>query len=97
MFAMLVALGEKAQTEGFSILSALRTQGLSVSMDLLNRSLKSQLKAADRQGAIFAFILGEQELEKKVLIIRDLTLGEQTEVPLMNAVEEINKIYQRGV
>ncbi len=67
-----------------------------MSMDLLNRSLKAQLKAADRQGARYAFILGEEELEKKVLLIRDLTLGEQIQVPLINAVEKINKIYQRG-
>jgi histidyl-tRNA synthetase len=97
LFAMLVALGEKAQTEGFSLVSALRTQGMPVSMDLLSRSLKAQLKAADRQGARYALILGEEELEKKVLLIRDLTLGEQIEVPLINSVEEISKMYQRGV
>ena len=97
VFAMLVALGEKAQTEGFSLLSALRAQGVPASMDLLSRSLKAQLKAADRQGARYALILGEEELEKKVLLIRDLTLGEQIEVPLIKAVEEINKMYQRGV
>lgn len=97
LFAMLVALGEKAEAEGFALLSTLRTQGIPVSMDLLSRSLKSQLKAADRQGARYALILGEQELEEKVLLIRDLTLGEQRQVPLINAAEEINKMYQRGV
>ncbi len=97
VFAMLVALGEKAQIEGFSLLSTLRAQSIPVSMDLLNRSLKAQLKAADRQGARYAFILGEQELEEKVLLIRDLTLGEQNQVPLSKAIEEINKMYQRGV
>ena len=97
LFAMLIALGEKAQIEGFALLSALRSQGLPVSMDLLNRGLKAQMKAANRQGAHLALILGEEELERSVLIIRDLTLGEQIEVPLVDAVEEINKKYQRGV
>jgi histidyl-tRNA synthetase len=97
LFALLIALGEKAQIEGFSLLSTLRTQGIPASMDLLNRSLKAQLKAADRQGARYALILGEEELENQVLLIRDLTLGEQTQVPLLQAVEELNKMYQRGV
>ncbi|TGE34167.1 histidine--tRNA ligase [Desulfosporosinus sp. Sb-LF] len=97
LFAMLIALGEKAQNEGFALLSALRTQGISVSMDLQGRNLKAQLKAANRQGAHYALILGEEELEKNVILIRDLTLGEQSEIPLVDAVEEINKNYQRGV
>ncbi|MDR3598980.1 MAG: histidine--tRNA ligase [Desulfosporosinus sp.] len=96
-FAMLIALGEKAQNEGFSLLSALRAQGMPVSMDLLGRSLKTQLKAANRQGAQFALILGEEELERNVLLLRDLMLGEQMEVPLVEAVEQIKKKYQRGV
>ena len=96
-FAILIALGEKAQIEGFSLLSALRTQGIPVSIDLLNRSLKAQLKAADRQRVRYALILGEEELEQKVLLIRDLTLGEQITVPLIKAVQEIIKIYRRGV
>ncbi len=97
LFAMLIALGEKAQIEGFALLSDLRSQGIPVGMDLLGRSLKNQLKSANRQGARYAFILGEEELARKVLVIRDLTLGEQTEVSLIDAMGEINKKYQRGV
>ncbi|MCO5387053.1 histidine--tRNA ligase [Desulfosporosinus sp.] len=97
LFAMLIALGEQAQIEGFALLSALRSQGMPVGMDLLGRSLKNQLKSANRQGVRYALILGEEELARKVLVIRDLTLGEQIEVSLVDAVEEINKKYQRGV
>ncbi|MBC2721773.1 histidine--tRNA ligase [Desulfosporosinus sp.] len=97
LFGMLIALGEKAQTEGFALLSTLRSQGMPVGMDLLGRSLKNQLKSANRQGARYAFILGEEELARNVLVIKDLTLGEQMEVSLSDAVEEINKKYQRGV
>ncbi|MCB8818013.1 histidine--tRNA ligase [Desulfosporosinus shakirovi] len=97
LFAMLIALGEKAQIEGFALLSDLRSQGMPVGMDLLGRSLKNQLKSANRQGLRYALILGEEELARKVLVIRDLTLGEQMEVSLADAVEEINKKYQRGV
>jgi histidyl-tRNA synthetase len=97
LFALLIVLGEKAQSKAFSLLCELRNLGIPVGMDLLCRSLKTQLKAADRQNARFALMLGEAELEKNVLLIRDLTLGEQSEVPLDGAVEEINKKYQRSV
>ncbi|AET66637.1 histidyl-tRNA synthetase [Desulfosporosinus orientis DSM 765] len=96
-FGMLIALGEKAQIEGFALLSALRGQGIPVGMDLLGRSLKNQLKSANRQGASYAFILGEEELAQNVMVIKDLTSGEQTEVSLSDAVNEISKKYQRGV
>lgn len=96
-FAMLIALGEKAQMEGFALINALRGQGIPVGMDLLGRSLKNQLKSANRQGAGYAFILGEEELAQKVLVIRDLLSGEQTEVSLADAVREISKKYQRSV
>ncbi|SPF52112.1 Histidine--tRNA ligase [Candidatus Desulfosporosinus infrequens] len=97
LFAMLIALGEKAENEGFALLSALRYQGIPVSMDLLGRSLKTQLKAANRLGAQYALILGETELEQNLLLIRDLRLGDQIEIPLVKAVEEIKKKFQRGV
>ncbi|HBW33912.1 histidine--tRNA ligase [Desulfosporosinus sp. BICA1-9] len=97
LFAMVIPLGEKAQNKAFSILCELRNQGIPVGMDLLSRGLKAQLKAADRQHVRYALMLGEAELEKNVLLVRDLTLGEQNEVPLASAVEEINKKYQRGV
>ena len=97
LFAMLIALGEKAQNKGFSLLGDLRAQGMPVSMDLQGRNLKAQLKAANRQNARYALILGEEELERNMLILRDLTLGEQSEVPLAEAVEELIKKYQRGV
>ncbi|MDP4126121.1 MAG: histidine--tRNA ligase [Bacillota bacterium] len=97
LYAMLIALGEKAQSKGFSLLSALRVQGMPVSMDLQGRNLKAQLKAANRQGAHYALILGEEELERNVVLIRDLTLGEQSEVPLAEVVETLNEKYRRGV
>ena len=97
VFAVLIALGDQAQIEAFSLLSSLRAQGIPVSMDLLGRSLKTQLKAADRQEAQWALILGEEELRRNVLIIRNLSSGEQSEIPLFKALDEIINKHRRGV
>ncbi|WP_407307944.1 histidine--tRNA ligase [Desulfosporosinus sp. SB140] len=96
-FAMLIALGDKAQNRGFSLMSALRARGIPISMDLLGRSLKAQLKAANREGAEFALILGEEELERGVFLLRDLTSGDQVEIPLDKAIEVVSMKHQRGV
>ena len=97
LFAMLVALGDQAQSEGFAIMSELRGQGVPITMDLLGRSLKAQLKAADRAGAELAVILGEEELKRKVAVLRNLTLGEQEEIPLEKIAEIIYRKHQEGV
>lgn len=91
---MLVALGEKAQSEGFAIISRLRKKGLPVSIDLLGRSLKAQLKAADRVQAKYAGILGEEELSKGIIILRNLRLGEQEELTLKEFEEQVLKQYK---
>ncbi len=68
----LAAIGNRAQEEAFSILQDLRKAGISAVMDFENKSLKSQLKIADKLEAKVAIILGDQELEKRVVGIRPL-------------------------
>lgn len=97
LFAMLIALGDKAQIEGFSLLSVLRNKGIPVGMDFQGRNLKAQLKTANRLGSRCALILGEEELAKNIILLRDLALGEQSEVSLTEVVELLNEKYQRGV
>lgn len=93
-YLMFVALGEKAQSEGFALISRLRKKGIPVSIDLLGRSLKAQLKAADRNQAKYAAILGEEELNKGVVIVRNLRLGEQEEVAVPEFEEYVVKKYR---
>ncbi|MDD4345837.1 MAG: histidine--tRNA ligase [Desulfitobacteriaceae bacterium] len=96
-FALLIALGEEAQGEGFALISKLRQAKIPVGIDLLGRSLKAQLKAADRLGVNYALILGEEELRKQTLIIRDLKLGEQYEISLAQAYVSLSRKFREGV
>lgn len=96
-FASVVALGEKAEAEGFKLLSELRRAGIPSGMDLLGRSLKAQLKASDREGARLAVILGEDELARGVAVVRNLVLGEQEEVSLSEVLSAISEKYREGV
>ncbi|KUO66998.1 MAG: histidine--tRNA ligase [Gracilibacter sp. BRH_c7a] len=77
---VVAALGDLAQQEGFKLASELRKAGISTVMDLMGRGLKSQMKFADRQGARYVLIIGEEELTKNIIIVRDMSLGDQTEI-----------------
>jgi histidyl-tRNA synthetase len=77
------ALGEKATVAVFPIVHLLRRKGVQVAMDLEGKSLKSQMKQADRAKARFVLILGEEELAKGEAVLRDMNSKEQQLLPLM--------------
>ena len=84
-----VALGEEAARAAFGIVTDMRTAGIGAEMDLGGRGMKGQMKGADRSGARFAVILGDEELAAREATIRDMTSGEQTRVPLDDIVESV--------
>ena len=55
-------------------------------MDYLARSLKSQLKTADRLGVLYTVILGEIELQQQEVVIRNMFSGEQKKIAYENLV-----------
>ncbi len=77
-----VALGDAAERAAFGITQTLRQAGLAVDFALGGRSMKAQMKAADRSGAQRTVILGEDELVAGAAQLRDLDSGEQRAVPI---------------
>ena len=78
----LAGLGEEGADYCFKLMDELRAQGLRVDMDLDGRSLKSQMKQADRAGAAYTLIVGSQELENSMAPLRNMQTGEQLELKL---------------
>ena len=72
--------GESLCKKAFSLVSSLRDKGLSCNMDYEKKSLKSQMKRAQKLGAKFVIILGEEELKRKKVVLRDMTTGNQEEI-----------------
>jgi histidyl-tRNA synthetase len=79
--AALMALGERALAHVTALARQLRQGGLSVEVLSPERKLKALLTRASRIGARFAVIVGENELERGVVQIRDLVKSEQREIP----------------
>ncbi|MFZ5775167.1 MAG: histidine--tRNA ligase [Thermodesulfobacteriota bacterium] len=85
----IAALGEQAVERAFPMVHQLRKKGVRVATDLEGRSLKSQMKQADRSGARFALILGEEELARGEGVLRDMTSKEQQPLPLSGDAEAV--------
>jgi len=75
------ALGEAALPLVFAWISKLSETGIRAEMDFEGRSLKSQMKRADRLRAGHVLIVGDDEIEKKTAILRNMTTKVQGEVP----------------
>lgn len=77
-----IAHGERAHEKATVLLYELRKAGFKADKDYLNRKVKGQFKSADRKKAKFTIILGENELENNKLAIKEMSTGEQTEIPM---------------
>ena len=88
------ALGAQAQKIAFELVNKIRVAGISAEMDYSDKSLKSQLKKADKLKSSFALIFGEKELEEKQVIMRNMQNKEQQIIPLAGLMESIVKIIK---
>ena len=81
----IASLGEKAAEAAFGITHELRKRGIYAEKDYLSRSLKAQMKGADRLKVKYVVMIGDDELAKNALVVRNMADGSQEEV----AIEEI--------
>src|SRR5690625_144758 len=91
-----VAIGEAAEKEAVRIVHDLRINGIQVDKDYQGRKIKAQFKSADRLKAKYVLVLGENELEKKVINVRSMETGDQVEVPIEELVQYINEKFVGG-
>ncbi|HEX5324113.1 MAG TPA: histidine--tRNA ligase [Capsulimonadaceae bacterium] len=87
--AFLVTLGDDARNAGFKLLFELREAGVSADMDFGGKSMKAQMRAADKASARFALIFGENELATGVAQCKDLKSGTQEEVAISSLAEHL--------
>ncbi|MEO8417144.1 MAG: histidine--tRNA ligase [Methylophilaceae bacterium] len=86
----LINVGEAAERQALSIAEKLRNAGLAISMHAGGGSFKSQMKKADRSGASYAIIVGEDEAQHAEVTLKPmLSGGEQARMKLEIAIEKI--------
>lgn len=87
----IAAIGEKPQEEAFKLAMELRRKGISTEKDYLEKSLKAQLKVADRLKVKYTLILGEEELNANKIIIKEMAKSEQVEIPITDIVDYLER------
>lgn len=87
----LVALGEAAEKELTSVLHKLRLSGIAAERDYQGRKMKAQMKSADRLQVRYTAILGDDELARGEIALKDMSTGEQRFVPLDKLAEVIQQ------
>ncbi len=90
--AWLVSLGDRAFEENLRLMQTLRQHGVACGMDLGRRSMKAQMRAADRSRAAFCVVRGDSELEKGTFMLKDLTTGQQVEVDMPELMERLRPL-----
>jgi len=80
----IIPLGEKAGKEALKLAEKMRTEGISVETDLIGRGISKNISYADRKEIPFVGILGEDELKKGEIAVKDLKSGKQKSVSLKN-------------
>lgn len=76
----IVALGEKATLKALEIAKDMREEGFSALLDLNQRSVRAQMKYADKLGAKFNVVIGDNEVENKIAKLKNMQTGEETEI-----------------
>ena len=78
----IVGIGDSVRATLITLAENLRKNNFKTSFDYLRRSMKAQMREANKLGARYAIILGEDELKDKSVIIKDLSTSDQEKIAL---------------
>ncbi|NLS45062.1 MAG: histidine--tRNA ligase [Firmicutes bacterium] len=85
----IITIGDEARLKAIHLTHLLRKHGVPADIDYLGRSLRAQMKYADKQGIQTVAIIGEDELKGGYAVVRDMVTGEQTQIEFDNLVEAL--------
>lgn len=84
-------IGDKARLYALDLVHKLRAGGVSAIIDTLNRNLKGQMKYANKLNARYSVVIGDNEIEKGIVTIKNMHSGEQKEINAIDITKEIEK------
>lgn len=90
-----LALNEASRDKGMTIINELRKSGVSCDMDALNRSMKAQMKYADKLSSNYVAILGEDELNNGKLLLKNMKDSTQQSINLEQFTNEFITIINK--
>ncbi len=94
--AWIVSLGDRAFEENLRLLQTLRQHGVACGMDLGRRSMKAQMRAADRSRSSFVVVRGDSEIDKGTFMLKDLANGQQAELEFPELMDRLRALTLVG-
>lgn len=88
-------MGEQASLMATRLCSMLHKEGFSAETDLVGRGLKAQMKFANKIGAKFTVVLGDDEIANSRAMLKNMSTGEQVEVNLPNGL--LSAVYDSEI
>jgi histidyl-tRNA synthetase len=88
--------GSKAKEESLRLVDRLRKAGLRAIMSFGDRSLKAQMREADREGVEYTLILGEKERQRGEVTAREMATGQETQVEIGHLEEWLRERLEGG-
>jgi len=88
----IVGLGDNTLKTVIKLAEDLREQNLSTEFDVLRRSLKAQLREANKMNVKYAIIIGDEELESNQLEVKNFSTGNQQKIELSKIVDHMNSL-----
>ena len=88
------SMGENAQKKAVQLATLMREEGFKVEYDVVGRGLKPQMKYADKIGARFVIVIGDNEIETNSAKLKNMQTGDQIDVTLdENLLESFGAVY----
>ena len=91
----LVGLGAAARMANLKLAGELRNAGIPVMTELEERSFKAQLRAANKCNAAYTVVRGDSEMEKGIVMLKNMSNGEQQELPAENLAETLKQLITK--
>ena len=90
-YLYIATMGDKAKEKAIDLVEKLRANGVSAETDLMNKSVKAQMKYANKIGVKYVIVIGDAELESNKVEFKDMTDGSTKEVYLTEIEQWIER------
>ena len=85
-------MGDAAAIKATVLCTALRRDGFEAQCDVCGRGLKAQMKYADKIGALYRTVIGDNEIENNKCNVKNMATGEIKEISLNDFAEQFLQI-----
>lgn len=88
----IASMGDRASLKAFALTEDVRKSGFSAQCDIVGRGLRPQMKFADKIGAKFSLVIGDNEIDENKAEVKNMKTGDKTAVSLQSFAKEFEDI-----